>query len=91
MDKLTQKSTVDAAKGAPVKKQLPQPENDKPFRIGDEVIVFDKNGNPIKGIVRSVKKNMNVLGIEAVSYIFMHKIETISLYNKLMIYHPGAV
>ena len=65
MDKLTQKSTVDAAKGAPVKKQPPQPEDDKPIRLGDEVTIFDKNGHPIKGIVRSVKKN--VLGIEAVS------------------------
>lgn len=65
MDKLTQKSAVDAAKGAPVKKQLPQPKDDKPFKLGDEVTVFDKNGQPIKGIIRSVKKD--VLGIEAVS------------------------
>ena len=67
MDKLTRKSAVEAAKGAAVKKQLSRPEDDKPIRLGDEVKVFDKDGHPIKGIVRSVKKN--VLGIEAVSYI----------------------
>ena len=65
MDKLTQKSTVAAAKGTPVKKQPPQPEDDKPIRLGDKVTVFDKNGHPIKGIVRSIKKN--ILGVEVVS------------------------
>ena len=66
MDKLTQKSAVDVAKVTSVIKQSSQSGDDKPFRIGDEVTVFDKNGHPINGIVRSVKKN--VLGIEAVSY-----------------------
>ena len=50
-----------------VKSQLFLPQDDKPIRLGDEVKVFDKDGNPIKGTVRSFKKN--VLGIEAVSYM----------------------
>ena len=65
MDQLTQMCAVDAAKVTPVKRQPSQPEDDKPFRLGEEVTIFDKNGCPIKGIVRSVKKK--VLGIEAVS------------------------
>ena len=72
MDKLTQKAVAEAAKVTTVIKQLSQPEDGKPFRLGDEVAVFDKDGHPIKGIVRSVKKN--VLGIEAVSYYVTLKI-----------------
>ena len=67
MDKLTQKHSAEAAKGAPVTRQSPQPQDDKPLRLGDKVIVFDKDGNPIIGTVRSVKKG--VIGIEAVSYM----------------------
>ena len=67
MDKLTQKSTAEAAKGISVENQSPKPENDRPIKLGYEVMVFDKYGTPIKGTVRSVKKN--VLGIETVSYL----------------------
>ena len=67
MDKLAQKRSTKAAKVATVTKQSPQPQDDKPLRLGDKVIVYDKDGHPITGIVRSVKKN--VLGIEAVSYM----------------------
>ena len=67
MDKLIQKRSAETAKGAAVTKQSPQPQDDKPLRLGDKVIVFDKDGRPIKGTVRSVKKN--VLGIEVVSYM----------------------
>ena len=49
---------------APVTKHSSQLD-DKPIRLGDEVIIFDKNAHPIKGIVRSIKKN--VLGVEVVS------------------------
>ena len=67
MDKLVQKDAAKVAKGAAVIRQAPQPQDDKPLRLGDEVKVFDKDGNPIKGTVRSLKKK--VLGIEAVSYM----------------------
>jgi len=67
MDKLTKKFTVVAAKLAPVKSQLPRPQDDKPFELGDKVKVFNKHGVPIKGIVKTIKKG--VLGIEAVSYM----------------------
>lgn len=64
MDKLTQKSTVEAAKVVPIKNQSPQTQ---PFKIGDKVKVFDKDGHPIKGVVKSTKKG--VLGIETVSFV----------------------
>ena len=67
MDKLTQKEAVEAAKIAPIKRQSSQQQDDKPFKLGNEVKVFDKDGHPVKGVVRSVKKN--ILGIEAVSHI----------------------
>ena len=65
MDKLTQKEKV-----AYTKKQTPQPEDDKPFRLGEQVKVFDKNGISFKGTVRSIKKD--VLGIEVVSYTHIY-------------------
>ena len=67
MDKLIEKEAVEAAKVAYVKRQSSQQQDDKPIRLGDEVTVFDKDGYPVKGVVRSVKKN--VLGIEVVSCI----------------------
>ena len=68
MDKLIEKeAAVEAARVAPVKQQSFQQQDDRPIRLGDEVIVFDKDGHPIKGVVRSVKKD--VLGIEVVSCI----------------------
>lgn len=67
MDKLSQLSAVETAKAVPVKGQLPQSQDDKPIRLGDEVTVFDKDGHPFKGTVRTFKEN--VLGIETVSYM----------------------
>ena len=69
MDKLTQKHTAEAAKGTAVTRQSPQPQDDKSYKIGDKVRVFDKEGHPIKGTIRSVKKN--ILGIAAVSYTYI--------------------
>ena len=86
MDKLFQKCTVEAAKLALVKSQLPQPQDDKPFEVGDKVKVYDKHGFPIKGIVKTIKKG--VLGIEAVSY--MHAgvyVENIYVHRTRLEYH----
>ena len=67
MDKLTQKESFEAAKVAHAKRESPQPEDDKPFKVYDRVRIFNKNGIAFKGTVRSVNKD--VLGIEAVSCI----------------------
>ena len=67
MDKHIEKEVVEAAKVAPIKRQSYQQLDDRPIRMGDEVIVFDKDDSPIKGVMKSVKKG--VLGIEVVSCI----------------------
>ena len=78
MDKLTQKESFEAAKLVHAKKELPQPEDDKPFKVDDKpfklndrVRVFNKDGNPCKGTVRSIKKD--ILGIETVSCVCREK------------------
>jgi len=65
MDKLIQQLAADAAV---MKSPSPLPDN-KPFARDDQVIVVDKNGTKIKGIVRwkGKHKGIDVLGIEAVS------------------------
>ena len=67
MDELTRKESFEAARVAHAKRELPQPEDDKPFKVYDRVRVFDKGGNPLKGTVRSMTKH--VLGIETVSCV----------------------
>ena len=67
MDRLIQKDAAEAAKGAAVKRQSPPPQDDESIRIGEKVTVFDKDGDSIKGTVRSLKKD--VIGIEVVSYM----------------------
>ena len=84
MDKLTEKEAVEAAKVAPIKRQPYQQLDDRPIRLGDEVIVFDKDDSPIKGVVRSVKKG--VLGIEVVSYVQLLVLQLLWYRNLLAIY-----
>ena len=69
MDKISQLSSIKAPKAVPVENQPLHSQNDKPIRLGDEVMVFDKDGHPFKGTVRSFKKD--VLGIETVSCVVM--------------------
>jgi len=65
MDKLTQQLAADAAV---TKSPSPLPD-DKPFVIGDQVIIVDENGTEVKGKVRwkGTHKKIDILGIEAVS------------------------
>ena len=67
MDKLTQKESFEAAKVAHAKRESPQPKDDKPFKVDDQVRVFNKSGIAFKGTIRSIKKN--ILGIETVSWV----------------------
>jgi len=65
MDKLAQQLAADVAI---MKSPSPLPD-DKPFARDDQVIVVDKNGTKIKGIVKwkGKHKKIDVLGIEVVS------------------------
>ena len=65
MDKLTQHPAADAAK-------LESSDN-KPFSLGDQVVIVDKHGAKVKGKVKwtGTHKKIDVLGIEAVSNLLL--------------------
>ena len=69
MDKISQLSTIKAPKAVPVESQLLHSQDDKPIRLRDEVMVFDKDGHPFIGTIWTLKKD--VLGIETVSCVVM--------------------